>query len=85
VSHAGALRQWDSRADSGRHMRRSFCGDCGTQVFSESLENVELMVIRVGTLDDPADVQPTMVIWTASAPPWARIDPALQAFPGQPS
>jgi hypothetical protein len=85
VACEGTLRHWDSRADSGRHMRRSFCGECGTQVFSESLENLEAMVIRVGTLDDPAGVRPTAVIWTASAPPWARINPALQAFPGQPT
>ena len=27
---------------------------------------------------------PTTVIWTDSAPAWAPIDPALQAFPRQP-
>jgi hypothetical protein len=85
VKVQGELRHWDSQADSGNHMRRSFCDACGTQVFSEAKENTGYMVIRVGTLDDTGDIRPQMVIWTDSAPPWAWIDPALQAFPRQPA
>jgi hypothetical protein len=84
VTVDGAPRAWESIADSGHHMRRSFCGDCGTQLFSEARENTEFMVVRVGTLDDPSGIQPDIVIWTASAPAWARIDPAMTAWPGQP-
>ncbi|MDH5822843.1 GFA family protein [Luteimonas sp. RD2P54] len=81
----GVPSAWDSVADSGSHMRRSFCGTCGTQLFSEARENAEHMVVRVGTLDDAGGIRPESVIWTASAPPWALIDPALKAFPGQPT
>ena len=84
VAVDGRLRSWDSRADSGHRMRRSFCGECGTQLFSEALENTGFMVVRVGTLDDPGGIRPDTVIWTDSAPAWARIDPALKAFPRQP-
>lgn len=80
----GALRAWESLADSGHHMKRSFCGECGTQVFSEARENTEYLVVRVGTLDDPAGIRPQVVIWTDSAPSWARIDPALKAYRRQP-
>jgi len=84
VAVQGAPRRWESLADSGNRMARSFCGDCGTQLFSESSGNPQNMVIRVGTLDDATGIRPTAAIWTASAPEWAHIDPALQAFPGQP-
>jgi len=84
VAVQGAPRRWESLADSGNRMARSFCGDCGTQLFSESSGNPQNRVIRVGTLDDATGIRPTAVIWTASAPGWAHIDPALQAFPGQP-
>ena len=80
----GELDGWDSMAESGNHMRRSFCPRCGTPMFSEACENTERMVIRVGTLDDATGIVPTTVIWTDSAPAWAPIDPALQAFPRQP-
>lgn len=81
----GAPEHWESVAESGNRMRRSFCGDCGTHLFSESSGNLQNMVVRVGTLDDASWVRPTAVIWTDSAPPWAHIDPALQAFPRQPT
>lgn len=84
VAVTGELRGWDSIADSGHHMRRSFCPACGTQVFSEARETAERMVVRLGTLDDAHGLVPTTVIWTDSAPDWARMDPALQAFPRQP-
>lgn len=84
VAVQGELRAWECIADSGHHMRRSFCPACGTQVFSEARENPERLVIRVGTLDDATGLVPQTVIWTDSAPAWAHIDPSLQAFPRQP-
>lgn len=81
----GQPRVWESLADSGHRMRRSFCGECGTPVFSEARENPDYLVIRVGTLDESADIRPDVVIWTDSAPAWTQIDPALKAFPRQPS
>jgi len=84
VAVEGSPRAWESLADSGHHMRRLFCAECGTQVFSEALENRDYMVVRVGTLDDADDLRPEVVIWTDSAPAWAHIDPALEAYPRQP-
>lgn len=84
VTVQGELRGWDSVADSGNAMRRSFCPACGTQVFSEATANAERMVIRVGTLDEPAGITPDTVIWTDSAPAWATLDPSWQSFPRQP-
>lgn len=77
----GAPSHFDSVADSGHHMRRSFCAACGTALFSQSLENTEFIVVRVGALDQPDGIRPDCVIWTSSAPAWATFDPALLAFP----
>ncbi|WP_372012971.1 GFA family protein [Pseudoxanthomonas sp. 10H] len=84
VATRGSPCHFDSTAESGNRMRRSFCGTCGTQLFSESSGNLQNMVIRVGTLDDAGGIVPTAVIWTDSAPAWATLDPALAAFPRQP-
>ena len=80
----GDATAWESFAESGRRMRRSFCPKCGTHIFSQCHENTSHMVVRAGSLDDPDSVTPTAVIWTDSAPPWAYIDPNLHAFSGQP-
>lgn len=80
----GETRTFRSRADSGNHMVRSFCPTCGTQLFSAADETPGYLVIRAGALDDRSVAAPDSVIWTASAPTWAVIDPHLEASPGQP-
>ena len=81
----GALAEYRSVADSGRHMVRSFCPACGTHIFSASEERPQMVVIRAGTLDDAEIAAPTGAIWTASAPSWACIDPKLEQVAGQPA
>jgi hypothetical protein len=53
-------------------------------MFSEAEERPHLIVVRAGTLDDPAIVALDGVIWTAQAPSWAHIDPSISQFEGQP-
>ena len=81
---AGALTEYRSRADSGSHMVRSFCPTCGTPVLSGAEERPDMVAVRTGTLDDPSVAAPASVIWAASAPAWACIDPALPQAAGQP-
>lgn len=80
----GQTQDYLSRADSGSHMHRRFCPVCGTQVFSAAEERPNLIVVRAGTLDDPSIAAPQGTIWTASAPPWARIDLERPHYTGQP-
>lgn len=56
----------------------------GTPVTSAALSRPHLVAIRVGTLDDPDAVPPQTIIWTAAAPAWACIDPAIPQNEGQP-
>jgi hypothetical protein len=84
VSIEGALADYASVADSGSRMHRRFCPSCGTALFSEAESRPHLIFIRVGTLDDPCIVQPSVTIWTAQAPSWACLDSSLPAFAGQP-
>jgi hypothetical protein len=80
----GALAAWSTTAASGNTVRRSFCPGCGTPVLSESSGNPDVVVVRVGTLDDPDAFPPKHNIWTDSAPAWACMDEALPGFPRQP-
>lgn len=75
---SGAVSGYVSRADSGNEMTRQFCPRCGTHLFSKSSGRPQFRVVRVGNLDDPSSVTPTVNIWTASAPTWACMDPALE-------
>jgi hypothetical protein len=77
VTVEGELAVYESLADSGSRMRRSFCPRCGTPLFSEAEPRPHLIVIRAGALDDPEAARPASTIWASSAPSWACIDPDL--------
>lgn len=83
VTITGALQDFQSNADSGNRMHRQFCPVCGVQVTSASEARPHLLIVRAGTLDNPEIAKPQGVIWTASAPGWAHIDPELPQFEGQ--
>src|SRR5579875_2080182 len=83
MSLEGEPAEHVSTADSGNTMRRRFCPTCGTPLFSQSSARPELIVVRVGALDD-RETGPQGFIWTASAPGWAHIDPLPDNHEGQP-
>jgi len=80
----GDLTDYESVADSGNRMHRRFCRVCGTPVFSESEARPDLVLIRVGALDDPEVARPAATIWVNSAPTWACIDAGLPTVEQQP-
>jgi len=83
VTVSGPLTDYVSIADSGSVMRRRFCTECGTPVFSETDPRPHQIIVRVGTLDDPNIARPGAIIWTKSAPSWACFDPDLPQAGGQ--
>jgi hypothetical protein len=80
----GETTDYQSVAASGNRMHRRFCPRCGTHLFSAAEARPHLVFVRVGSLDDPEIAKPVATIWTASAPSWACLDPALPTIPGQP-
>lgn len=84
VAIEGQTTAFVGQADSGSTMTRRFCPACGVHLFSQSDTRPHLIVIRVGTFDEPREAAPQSVIWAASAPPWARIPDDLPSTPGQP-
>lgn len=80
----GETRDYASMADSGSHMHRQFCPICGTPMFGYADERAQLLVVRVGTMDDPSAVPPATTIWTSQAPTWACINGNLPQVKRQP-
>jgi len=81
---SGEVNEYVSTADSGNTMRRRFCPKCGTPLFSQASDRPDFIVVRAGALDDREIARPTGFIWTASAPSWGHVDPALHNWEGQP-
>jgi hypothetical protein len=84
LSTSGVLAEYTKTSDSGNRVTRQFCPVCGTHLFSLSPARPHLRAVRVGNLDDPSSVQPSMNIWAASAPNWACLDSSLERVEQQP-
>lgn len=79
----GELSGYSRIAESGNEVLRRFCPQCGAHLFANSSARPQYTVVRIGTLDDPSSIRPTMNIWTKSAPAWACFDANLDSLDGQ--
>jgi hypothetical protein len=78
VRFEGEVASIEMVADSGNTVRRGFCPKCGSQLYSATIEPTGMpMRIRAGVLVDPQLIAPQAIIWAASAPGWALLDPSL--------
>jgi hypothetical protein len=61
---------------------RAFCGDCGTVMFTRSIDPArwDMLSVHLGTLDRAADVAPAMHICHADRLPWLNVVDALPRF-----
>ncbi|HEY5071788.1 MAG TPA: GFA family protein [Caulobacteraceae bacterium] len=81
----GEPRTYWVAADSGAKVGRSFCGACGTPLFSEPSGIGEIAVIKVGSLDDPSMFKVQVDIWMKSAQPWHRPHEGAAQFETSPA
>lgn len=80
----GDPAHYTSAADSGNHVRRRFCANCGSHLFADNTGRPGFTVVRLGTLDDPSSITPEANIWVASAPRWACFGSGMASFDRQP-
>jgi hypothetical protein len=64
--------------------RRAFCPDCGTIMWTESIDPARWDKVSVhhGTIDRCAEIEPAIHICHADRLPWLRIDDALPRADG---
>lgn len=85
IEVSGTVSQYRRIADSGSEITRLFCPQCGSHLLATSSARPGFTVVRIGTLDDPSAIRPSMNIWAGSAPAWACLDPALERIERQPA
>lgn len=68
--------------DSGQERERSFCGTCGSPLFTTLAEQPGITIAKVGTLDDRTGFSPAVEVWRDSAQEWiAAVDAARPTHP----
>jgi hypothetical protein len=61
---------------------KSFCSECGSQLFTTHPDNPELIAVRMGALDQDPGVRPSVHQFVDYAAPWEPVpDDGLPRFP----
>ncbi len=81
---SGTTRRFDSVADSGNPTHLEFCPECGSTIKMEADVMAGLVMLPVGSLDEPSWVRPAMQIFCDSAQPWVSLGGDMQHFPRMP-
>jgi hypothetical protein len=79
----GEPRFHQTTGDSGNVLKRAFCSDCGSPLFARP-EGAPVYSLAVGSLDDPAGFEPSLVLYKDSAHPWTPFPTGLPQFAKMP-
>jgi hypothetical protein len=72
VLKSGTPKTYIKTAESGNKRAHAFCPDCGTPIYAAAPDpNPQTVGLRVGTLDQRAELRPSRQIWVRSALPWS--------------
>jgi hypothetical protein len=84
LSVQGDLTTFEDKGDSGKTMFRRFCPVCGSTLMDEAEAMPSVVMLQVGTLDDPSWVKPAMEIFCDSAQPWVQLGGEMKRFAKMP-
>lgn len=79
----GELRAFTKPSDAGNAVTRYFCPVCGAGVYSKG-SVARVVIVKAGTLDDPAAFKPEAAVFTSRAPDWDRPQTGLPHYPDAP-
>ena len=68
---SGRPKAYVKTADSGNKRLHAFCPDCGTPIYATEPVDPKVYSLRVGCLQQRAEILPRRQIWCSSALPWA--------------
>ena len=69
VEITGEVKTYNDTGDSGATVRRQFCPECGSPVFTR-IDAPGLMFIKAGTLDDTSELNPAFHCYGKSKQDW---------------
>jgi hypothetical protein len=72
IAVEGELATFSHKGTSGQTVNRRFCSQCGSPVLTdtEMARKDGIIFFKAGTLDETADLAPTVHFWTRSAQHW---------------
>ena len=81
----GNIKNYIKRADSGNSRAQAFCPECGTHIYATSVDDSpKIYNVRLGTIDQKAELSPTIEIWCDSKLDWVPEIQETKKIAGQP-
>ena len=77
----GQPKSYIKVAESGNRRAQLFCPECGTPLFAMAPENATSVIIRLGCVNQRAQLRPAIQLWQRSSMPWLS---ELHHIPGTP-
>ena len=82
--HEGPISSYADTSKSGSPVFRHFCTNCGSPIFSLVPTLPDIVVLKVGTIDDNSSYVPAAEIWCASQQNWVSFEKDYPKFPESP-
>jgi hypothetical protein len=73
VTIEGTLKTFSSLGDGGNPILRHFCPECGSSIAEEPGTRPGMIILNVGTFDDPTVTKPGREIFRDDALPWIAV------------
>ena len=70
VAVSGKAKHYIKVAASGNRRAQAFCAECGTQLYSTEADDPRVLSLRLGCVNERAQLVPFAQIWGESAMPW---------------
>ncbi|HXP64802.1 MAG TPA: GFA family protein [Steroidobacteraceae bacterium] len=67
----GTPKVYIKTAESGNKRAQGFCADCGSPIYAADAHTPQIYYLRVGTLNQRAQLPPKRQIWCSAELPWA--------------
>ena len=67
----------DGDTRSGNTVKRYFCGDCGSPLYSTLPDQPDNVYLKTGTMDDTSAFQPMFHVWCETKQDWVDLDDAV--------
>ncbi|KFK96412.1 hypothetical protein IV04_04780 [Serratia sp. Ag1] len=79
----GEAKIYSIKGDSGNNVKRAFCPECGTPLWSMPTQ-APFVAVKLGALDNNADLKPNLHLYVESAAPWHLLHEGVPTFPKMP-
>ncbi|MEW5009280.1 MAG: GFA family protein [Cycloclasticus sp.] len=82
--HGETQRCYVDQGDSGLAVKRYFCHQCGSPLYTQADAMPGIMIVKAGTLDDTSGFKPAANIWCDSRMAWLTQEQKILDFAKMP-